>query len=394
MKKCILLGLLLAWLCDLPPGRAAETVVYWTTNSADVAACQRQLNIIHGALQEYQKRNQDLPRWLSDLVPDYIPAKMLICPFVQDSGNLKKWRERYLLGSVFKDPLSCTYAYEFCTEMCYIPGFSTREFKQRQMELIGSAVPIVRCFAHRPVLNLGFDGSIYSAAEEWENSFATRATKRLFHDVSLFLGTNSQSNLARRFIEVRKPETDARLLDLSDYYNASLLHLSQIDQTGKVQIIFPAGVQNIRGIDFDARGLVHLRAKQFPIAFPERVEKIAVNRKCGAIHFLYGVTSIVDSNAAVGSFQVHLQNGDTTEVPIVYGKDVKSRWFDPNDKSELSDPQPAWISPADKIGPMGTSLRLYVSSWRNQDATSEIASVDFISHMTESAPFLLAITVE
>src|SRR5437899_4068322 len=46
-----------------------------------------------------------------------------------------------------------------------------RDWKRRQMGLVGSAVPMVRCHLHNPVLNLSFDGKIYERPDTWENLF-------------------------------------------------------------------------------------------------------------------------------------------------------------------------------------------------------------------------------
>src|SRR5438093_986479 len=144
------LALLVACPCNFPATSSAQkTTDYWTTNAADEVACKSHLNVIYEALQEYQKRNQRLPRWLSELVPDYIhDARTLICPFVLNTGNLKKWRADLHLGRVFDDPGSCSYGYEFRTPM--EDGSSIRLYRRRQMELVGFGVPIVRCVAHRP----------------------------------------------------------------------------------------------------------------------------------------------------------------------------------------------------------------------------------------------------
>ena len=100
------------------------------------------------------------------------------------------------------------------------------------------------------------------------------------------------------------------------------------------------------------------------------------------------------SPGQIASYVVHYSDGRTQEIPIVYGKDVKSRWFDPRQKSEFDNPKVAWVSPPDKLGTAGKSLRLYQKSWKNPTPDSEVKSISFISHMTESAPFLVGITLE
>jgi len=43
-----------------------------------------------------------------------------------------------------------------------------REWKQRQMELVGDIVPLVRCHLHAPLLNLSYGGTIYESPAAWE----------------------------------------------------------------------------------------------------------------------------------------------------------------------------------------------------------------------------------
>jgi hypothetical protein len=41
----------------------------------------------------------------------------------------------------------------------------------------------------------------------------------------------------------------------------------------------------------------------------------------------------------------------------------------------------------------GAALRLYVSSWDNPRPEAQLATLDYVSAMTDSAPILIAITV-
>jgi len=217
----------------------------YSRESVDRDECEQHLNLISSALQEYRRRNQKLPLWLSDLWPDFISEpKTLKCPYVTKTGNEKKWKEGLSVFRVFNDPgyPGSTYGYEFCNERIQNrPEKTCREYKQRQLEVIGFGVPIVRCFAHRPVLNLSFDGQIYQSAKEWEESFTTTPRyEAVFHSVSVMM-TESLNTMVSKMIQPRDPKAGARLLDLSTQYNASLLHLSRLDYTGKLQPTYPEG---------------------------------------------------------------------------------------------------------------------------------------------------------
>jgi len=396
------LSLLAGYLLDPLSGNSAEEApakTSYSTDAADQEACQRQLNVIYGAIQEYQRRNQRLPRWLSELTPDFIhDPETLICPFVRQTGNLKKWREDYVMIPVFGDSAS-SYAYEFCTVPIQgLQGKTIRDYKQRQMEVMGFGVPIVRCFAHRPVLNLAFDGAIYESPPEWEDVFVNSAEDRhFFHGVlgvSVPDSSRSLNWMVMKRIAARNPQLDARLVDLSKHYNALSLHLSQIDHSGKLLATYPDGRQNIGGVAFDVRGLIHLTGKNFPISFLERVDNIVVNQKCAKIHFLHGAMFTAPQDSKIASYVVHYGDGRTNELPIVYGKDLRTRWFDSRQKSELDNPKVAWTSPPNRVATTGQSLRLYRTTWSNPNPEVEVNSISFVSHLTESAPFLVAITLE
>src|SRR5205085_1448773 len=73
-----------------------------------------------------------------------------------------------------EDPkISTAYTYEFADTPipAVIQGGSSRtmkEWKRRQMGLVGSKVPMVRCHNHGRVLNLSFDGRIFDSEGGWE----------------------------------------------------------------------------------------------------------------------------------------------------------------------------------------------------------------------------------
>ena len=49
--------------------------------SQEKQACTRNLKLLYDAIQAYQADHKDLPNWLSDLVPQYLPdTNALICP--------------------------------------------------------------------------------------------------------------------------------------------------------------------------------------------------------------------------------------------------------------------------------------------------------------------------
>lgn len=143
-----------------------------STDKADVDACKENLEKIAAAIHAYRKDHKDVPNWLSDLVPKYLPAEALICPVTKKTERLSPF------GAL--DPkVRCSYLYEFApTPITAVikgafpgPAMTTRQWKRQQMGVVGSDVPIARCLLHDPVLNLSFGGRIYESPLFWEENF-------------------------------------------------------------------------------------------------------------------------------------------------------------------------------------------------------------------------------
>jgi thiol-disulfide isomerase/thioredoxin len=136
----------------------------------DKELCTQQLHTVYQAVQAYRRDHKDLPNWLSDLVPKYIAdTNILICPITKRTGQTHVFEH-------LKDPkLPAAYLYEFSPlPMGHVWGggqVRMRDFKRRQMGLVGGEVPIVRCHLHEPVLNLAFNGRVYESPLNWEENF-------------------------------------------------------------------------------------------------------------------------------------------------------------------------------------------------------------------------------
>jgi hypothetical protein len=362
-------------------------------DEADSLKCRRQLNMVYGALRKFRQQNGSLPDWLSDLAPEYLhDSEVLECPFIRSSGMVKEWRASLRVFPVYDDPRRAYYGYEFIPmKIPDMPDSTCREFKQRQMRVLGFAVPIVRCLAHERYLNLGFDGTIYKSGLFWENIFVKQPSdENILHAP---FTASFPEYAVRRLLRDRPTRLSSGCLDLSNYYNATLYHLSQVTYEGDLIENISPGVQKIRGVDYEIRGLVHLTGRNFPIDFPQAVKGgISVGKQCAQIHLLHGAMEEAPADSVVATYIFHLEDGKKYSMPIVYGKDVETRWFDRDESVDIGNSKAAWVSPADERSTK--SLRLYVNSWKNQSPTSKVTSIEFVSGMTPAAPFLLAITAD
>ena len=126
----------------------------------NIEICTQNLLVIGGAIQAYQKEYGDLPEWLSDLHPKYLPdANILICLADTNGG-----KAGYPLNV---DPkMLVSYGYEFHPEY--------RTYKSRQRLVYGDDMPLVRCRHHAnddfQRLNLSFSSKIYESTNVWESA--------------------------------------------------------------------------------------------------------------------------------------------------------------------------------------------------------------------------------
>lgn len=126
----------------------------------NIEICRQNLLIISEAIHAYQKEYGDLPEWLSDLHPQYLPdANILICLADTNGG-----KAGYPLNV---DPkMSVSYGYEFHPEY--------RTYKSRQRLVYGDDMPLVRCRHHAnddfQCLNLSFSSKIYESTNVWESA--------------------------------------------------------------------------------------------------------------------------------------------------------------------------------------------------------------------------------
>jgi hypothetical protein len=392
-----------AGLCWLTP--MAEEPDEWrdqqkfSLDPEDNDACLKQMNRIYAALQQYYKKYQRFPNRLSELIPEFVLGHGdLTCPYVTRSGDRTKYR-LHVDQSVFDDPGS-TYAYEFSNKSPYWgPELTYAEVKRHHMKFFGFGMPIVRCFAHRPRLNLAFGGTVYQSNFEWEDAYLTcREQRKVFHE------NLSDTNLiAIKLVEASLPLRDyadltPRQLDLSASYNAPLSHLSQMNRRGQLLMTYPRSAEFIDGVFFDVRALIHLGGHNFPIPFPLSIEGIPVEAHCERIRFLHGIVLAPHSSAssiASGStnsvYSISFADGHLEEFAIMNGKDVKTLWYSPDEPSQEGDANPDWVLPLPETR---TALRLFVATWQNPFPARQVKSVSIRSHATNCAPFLVAITLD
>jgi thiol-disulfide isomerase/thioredoxin len=190
--------------------------------SADRQACIRQLEKIHEAIQAYRRDHKDLPDWLSELVPNYLADEnQLVCPITRKTGRTHTFEH-------LKDPkMLRAYLYEFSPlpmgNVWAGGDIRMRDFKRRQMGLVGGEVPIARCHLHDRVLNLAFSGKIYDSGMNWEQNFTDYVDFAAWRVEQLFPDARRATAARQPAPEVEQPGPEKLLGEPAPEFSLPLL---------------------------------------------------------------------------------------------------------------------------------------------------------------------------
>jgi WD domain, G-beta repeat len=193
-------------------------------------------------------------------------------------------------------------------------------------------------------------------------------------------------------LPARDPQAPAQCLDLSGFFNRPLDSESfSIPPTPFLDSL-PTGIQALADtsrLRYDLRGVVQLRNEIRDSDDPSSAEGIVVQQKCRKLHFLHSAHFCETEDTAVGAYVLHYADGRQEEVPIRYGQHVRD-WVLSVDQDELRDATVAWTG----THPIKGTIRVFEQSWENPHPEVEIETLDFMSTLRHSAPFLIAITAE
>jgi hypothetical protein len=197
-------------------------------------------------------------------------------------------------------------------------------------------------------------------------------------------------------VPAREVSAPATLLDLSNYYNAALDETWHPGMQNNNLAALPTGLQTFAGVMFDVRGVVQLAGRRlWREGFPRRARGIPVGQKAARLHFLHATGWVVPDGTQIGNFVVHYRDGRRRFIPILFGQDV-SDWFGPAELTSQAYRQGATVAWEEPVrgSASARSHRLFKTAWANPFSETEIMSLDYVSAMTEAAPFLVAISVE
>lgn len=169
----------------------------------------------------------------------------------------------------------------------------------------------------------------------------------------------------------------------------------------------PRGEHIYGGVPFDVEGRVQLMGRGLERGdrvFPAAVKDIRIGRKCAKIHLFHGATMANPAGRAVAKLILHYTDGSEETIEIITGEHLLDWWGPiyttgaPKNRRELGSPEAelAWVgsNPFIKSSRPDESLRLYKATFDNPHPNVEVSTIEYVSTMTQAAPFMLGMTVE
>lgn len=193
----------------------------------------------------------------------------------------------------------------------------------------------------------------------------------------------------------RDARATADQIDLAQHYNARLTPNWHKGERGNDLREFPTGLVEFEGIGFDVRGLIQVCAvREGSERYPPSVTGIRVGRTARRLHFLHSTIQTGQIDARIGSYVIRYSDGQSWEVPIVYGRHVVDWWRNPQSPAAANAPAPVWLGGNPALA-AGLQVQVFLTTWTNPLPEVAIATVEFKGvPASRSHPFLLGLTVD
>ncbi len=189
-------------------------------------------------------------------------------------------------------------------------------------------------------------------------------------------------------------------VDLSGYFTQTMQKkLAEYDNPS-----LPPGTYNFGDVEFElGTGIIQLGSLKKQEC-PDKVLKIEVNHKLSELYIIQGTAfgggpslpgskTHVQDGTRVGEYVIHYDDKSKTEIPIVYGEDVRDWWFRKDEKAP-SGSKVVWENDNKSAGRYDCRVRLYMTTWKNPHPDKKVVSIDYIGRKTQTvaAPFCAAMS--
>ena len=107
-------------------------------------------------------------------------------------------------------------------------------------------------------------------------------------------------------------------------------------------------------------GVVQLAGRALDWApYQKQVSNIRVGTKGRQIHVLHATDQESSSSVRVASYRLHYADGETAELPITYGEDLRDWWTVTGESKETPNASVVWTGHTPKATAQGETLRLW-----------------------------------
>jgi hypothetical protein len=190
-------------------------------------------------------------------------------------------------------------------------------------------------------------------------------------------------------------------IDLSSYSNGEL-DKSWTPVYGNNHLAaLGTGRRVLNSVPFEVHGVIQLQGrewKQRGYKFPDKVEQIQVGTLGRKIHLLHANSAFADPfGTTVASLVLHYSDGESAQLDIRQGIEVLDWWewpAAPIKRPSGTNTAVAWKGKNPPAEHQGAGIRLFETTFANPYPDKEIQTIDYLSAMAGSAPFMVALTIE
>ena len=151
------------------------------------------------------------------------------------------------------------------------------------------------------------------------------------------------------------------------------------------------GRRRLAGIPFDIEaGVLQLRSRRL-LAFADQIVSIPVGHSFEMLYLLHGAEGRPSGEGVrIGSYRILYADGERYDIPIDYGQDLQDLSLDPLPAEGLPRGRIAWRTAGGGVSDAAPGL--FLSTWENPRPRRKVKSIDYVSAVTEAAPFCAALT--
>jgi WD40 repeat protein len=153
------------------------------------------------------------------------------------------------------------------------------------------------------------------------------------------------------------------------------------------------GKETLEGFKFNiGEGMIRLANNKLKDKLPDKVEGIKIGAKFAQLHILHATAYREAPDAVIAKYIVHYADKTDATIDVVYGQDVLDWWNYPG-TTEPTRSKVVWKGANAAAKQFEATLWLFATTWKNPHPMKQVVSIDFVSMLTDAAPFVVAMTL-